>query len=159
MKMKTSTKFFIITLVFAVISYSLNKVIWPETGSIDILLSNVIWPEGSAQIPTGLQLPLLILLAIIESVSFGVGMAFLFLGWKYIKELMPENKKNAMWSFVSIVWLLVSWWPHDNMHRINAPSNLAGLIKIEYMFHVTLILAGCILVYNFWKLLSTRKIS
>jgi hypothetical protein len=106
--------------------------------------------------PTSAQLPLFIFLSVMESLAFGVGVAFLILGWKYMKELLP-NKKSSALAFFAIAWLLISWWPHDNMHRVNPHDNLSGLLKIEYLFHFTLILAGFIVAYNFWKFISRPK--
>ena len=140
--MKTSTKFTIITIVIAVITFGLSRIIWPDV-------------EGAVA-PTGGQLPLFIFLSALESLAFGVGVAFFTLGFKHMKELLPERKSSAL-AFFAIVWLLVSWWPHDNMHRVNGHDNLAGLLKIEYIFHFTLILAGLILAYNFWKFISRPK--
>src|SRR5689334_6407924 len=127
--MKTSTKFTIITIVFAVAAFSLGKVIWPD---ID-----------GAPMPTAGQVPFFIFLSALEALAFGVGIAFAALGWKYAKALIPE-KSQAVLSFVAIVWLLISWWPHDNMHRVNG-MDTTGLLNIEYIFHFTLILCGFIL--------------
>lgn len=142
--MKTKTKFIIITIVLAIISFSLSKVIWPDSSSMSM--------------PTARQLPFFIFISALESLSFGIGVAFVLLGWKYLKALMPENKKGAVLSFFAITWLLVSWWPHDNMHRVNGPSNMAGLLRIEFIFHFTLIIAGFILAYNFWRLVIKSNI-
>ena len=138
--MKTKTKFIIITIIFAAIAFSLSRVIWPDTGM-------------GMPAPSAAQLPFFIFLSVLEAVAFGIGVAFLTLGWKHIKALMPEDNKGAMASFIAITWLLVSWWPHDNMHRVNG-ENLAGLLKIEYTFHFTLILASLVLAYYFWKRVS-----
>ena len=53
--------------------------------------------------------------------------------------------------YLCIGWLLVSWWPHDNLH-IHTGS-LQGLLYIEYGFHMTLILSGLVLAYSFLSLM------
>ena len=50
-------------------------------------------------------------------------------------------------AYLAIGWLLVSWWPHDNMHIHNG-NDLQGLLYIEYGFHVTLMIAGLVLAYS-----------
>jgi|SRR3989344_7357991 len=143
--MKTSTKFIIITIVFAIIAFFLGKIIWPDAVNMGV-------PR-----PSDSQLPFFIFLSLLESASFGMGIALAFLGWKYVKASTPENKKLAIWSFVAIIWVLISWWPHDNMHRVNPPDNLNGLLQIEYIFHFTLIFAGFIFAHYFWKLATKSE--
>ena len=52
--------------------------------------------------------------------------------------------------YLSIAWLMISWWPHIGMHVHNAPDNLQGLIYIDYLFHVPLMIAGAVLAYCFF---------
>ncbi len=139
--MKTSTKFLVITLVFGTIAFFLSRVIWPDV--VDMGMPR----------PSEAQTPLFVFLSLWESAAFGVGIAFSILGWKYIKALMPQNKKAAMACFIAIIWTLISWWPHDNMHRVNPPNDLNGLLSIEFIFHFTLILASFILAHYFWKMI------
>jgi len=37
-----------------------------------------------------------------------------------------------------VAWLMVSWWPHDNLHRTTLAGNWTGLLTIDYGFHLTL---------------------
>ena len=105
--------------------------------------------------PSSAQLPFFMFLSALESVAFGVGMAFLIFGWPMVSKLQGADKKDIKMSFIAISWLLISWWPHDNMHRVNG-ENLAGLLRIEFMFHFTLILAALVLAYTCWKQLKMR---
>ncbi len=50
--------------------------------------------------------------------------------------------------YLAIGWLLVSWWPHDNLH-IHVGNDMQGLLYIEYGFHVTLMICGLIVAYGF----------
>ncbi len=58
--------------------------------------------------------------------------------------------------FIALPWMLVSWWPHDNLHVHNG-MNLQGLLYIEYGFHLTLIIASLILTYGFLTSLKEQK--
>ena len=140
--MKTKTKFIVVAVILAIVAFGLGRVIWPDV------------PTMSMNTPTGVQLPLFIFLSALESVAFGIGVAFAFFGYKYVKAVMPENKKGTALSFIALIWMLVSWWPHDNMHRTNHGNDLWGLLRIEYLFHLTLIIATFILAYFFWKIVK-----
>ena len=133
-------KWFLIglTVVLAIVSFSLSFVIWPN-------------PAGMAM-PSPAQLPWLIGVSVIESIAFGVGFAFLISMW-------PFMKGRDTWDWLPVIaatWLLVSWWPHDNMHRVNG-MEYWGLIRIEWMFHFTLIVAGIIVASFIWKQISGWK--
>ena len=55
-----------------------------------------------------------------------------------------------------MVWLLVSWWPHDNSHIHNG-FDPAGLLIIDLTFHLTIILASLILTFYFIKSIGGIK--
>jgi hypothetical protein len=46
--------------------------------------------------------------------------------------------------YLSIAYLMVSWWPHINMHVHNGPENLQGLIFIDYLFHLPSMIAALV---------------
>ena len=58
--------------------------------------------------------------------------------------------------YLSIGWLLISWWPHDNVYSHNG-EDMQGLLYIEYGFHVTLMAAGLILAYSFLRYSEPAK--
>jgi len=101
--------------------------------------------------PTSAQLPLFILLNAAEALAFGLGIAFLIFGYPLMQAIAPASKRLTLWAFLSIACLLVNWWPHDSLHVANG-VNMGGLLVIEYVFHITLIVAGAILAYFFWVL-------
>jgi len=119
----------------AIISFALGRVIWPEMAGV---------PGPSAAL-----LPHFIFVSALESVAFGLGVGFLLFGWGHLAKAGADKLAKA--AFISIAWFLVSWWPHDNMHRVNGMDNFEGLIRIEYTFHVTLIVGGIILAAYFWR--------
>ncbi len=134
--MKTPWKLLIITLLVGIPAFLLGPVIWPPSPDIR---------------PTQDQMPYLIALSGIEALVFGFGMAFIFFGWPPVKKIANGSSKAARAMYVSLAWLLVSWWPHDNLHIHNA-LNINGLIVIDWSFHFTLIAAGLVLSYSFFTL-------
>ncbi len=134
--MKTRWKMLVITLIIGVPAFFLGPVIW--TPSPDIR-------------PTAAQLPYLLTLSAVEALFFGFGVAFIFYGFPLVRRIAPLEKKAALSMYVSLAWILVSWWPHDNLHIHNA-LDIHGLIIIDYSFHFTLIIAGAVLVYSFFAL-------
>lgn len=130
-------KFIGISLVWAVVAFALSRVIWPDLPSA---------PEPSAT-----QMTFLIAFSVIEALAFGVGIAFSITMWTKFTAKFGGDWLAKL-SFLSVVWLLASWWPHDNMHRVTEHGDYWGLLKLEYGFHATLMIAGAILAY----FLSTR---
>jgi hypothetical protein len=87
----------------------------------------------------------------IEALAFGLGISFLAFGLPLVRKAASGSGLRAWAMYLSIGWLLVSWWPHDNLH-IHTES-LQGLLYIEYGFHMTLILSGLVLAYSFLSLI------
>ena len=118
-------------------------------------LSRIIWPDipGLHAPPAG-QMPFFILMGILEGVAFGIGLAFLIFGF-------PRAMKASGWppkaAFFSTVWLLVSWWPHDNLHRVTPEGDYWFLLKLEYGFHLTLIVAGVFIAYYLWTVYNGKE--
>ncbi|MEX0649799.1 MAG: hypothetical protein WD200_02275 [Candidatus Andersenbacteria bacterium] len=121
--MTTTRKITISTVVIAILAFPLTRVIWPDA-------PDAVGPPSSL-------LPWFIVLGAIEAVSFGLGVSMLVFCWK-------EGQRH-LWPFLAVVWLLMSWWPHDNLHRVAHENNFLNLLIIEYVFHVTLMIAGFIL--------------
>ncbi len=136
--MKTSWKMLLITLVVGVPAFLLGPLIWTPSPDIH---------------PTQAQLPYLIVLSAIEALAFGFGLAFVVYGLPLVKRAGEAGKNAAGAMYASLSWILVSWWPHDNLHIHNA-LNVNGLIVIDYSFHFTVIAAGIVLAYSFFALFS-----
>lgn len=123
------------------------------SGGVTMALGNKIWPPAPGMpVPTAAQLPFFIGLAVAESLAFGLGIAFIILGMPLVRRASGLSRGLGWAVYLSIAWLLVSWWPHDSLHRHNGENSL-GLLYIEYGFHVTLIVAGLVLAYAYVKLL------
>ena len=107
------------------------------------LLTRVIWPDPEGGLSPGTQLlPFFIFIGLMESLAFGAGMSLLVNGWRKF-----ESHRLV---FLAVVWSLISWWPHDSLHRVMPEGDLVQLLRIEYGFHVTLILAGLVVARYLW---------
>jgi len=139
--MKTWHKWTLVTVVVGIVSFVITPAIWPPPANLD--------PGG--------YLPLFILLSAFESLAFGLGVAFLVFGFPVIARAQGSQPLNLA-AYLSVGWFLVNWWPHDNLHKI-VQLNIPRLLAVEYGFHVTLILAGAILVLYFWRTVQTVEIA
>ncbi len=137
--MKGWIKVLLVTVIFAIPAFLLGRIIWPA--SMDM------------PAPTPGQLPFFMIVSAIEAIAFGLGISFLIFGWKTVKKASGPGRNWVDASFISIIWFLVSWWPHDNLHISNG-ENMQRLLYIEWGFHVTLVIAATIVAYTFLKLLK-----
>ena len=140
--MKPWMKVAVVTIIFAVLAMALGQVIWPPA-------------EGGPE-PTSAQVVHFIVLAALTSLTFGLGISFLFFGLPVIREISADSKLRAWAMYLSIGWLLVSWWPHGNLHG-HIGDNIQHLLYIEYGFHVTSYLASLVLAYCFLSLMRERS--
>ena len=138
--MKIWLKVLLITLVFGIPAFILGPILWVPSPDMK---------------PTPMQLPFFMLLSAIEAAIFGFGIAFIIFGWPLVKKASKSKSISAA-AFVSLSWLLVSWWPHDNSHIHNG-MNAQGLLYIDYLFHVTIIIASLILAYYFIRVLNENQ--
>jgi hypothetical protein len=144
---KVKVEIIILTLVLAVIAFMANP-----NGPL-----GTFWrPPMDSMQPTSLQFPFFVILNIFEAIIFGLGVSFLIFGYPLVSAISDGSKALTRAAFVSIAWLLVSWWPHDSMHAHNG-MNLGGLLRIEYIFHFTLMVAGIILAYFFLTIIRQKS--
>ena len=123
------------------------------SGIAAFLLGRVLWPDpvGAATPPPSV-LPIFIGVSALEGLLFGVGVAFIVFGRRW---LAADRSNLGTAAFVAIAWSLVSWWPHDNLHRVT--HDWTGLAAIEVGFHVTLILSILIVATYFLRSLRARS--
>ncbi|HVF98504.1 MAG TPA: hypothetical protein VND68_01590 [Chloroflexia bacterium] len=143
--MKTWMKVLLITLPVALVSLPLGQMLWAPAS------------DGTHEemAMSGLMLLGFIGVGVFEGLALGIGISFLVLGLPVVRRLAAATGSGALaWSaFASIIWFLVSWWPHDGLHR-SMGDDMAALLAVEYAFHVTLIAAGAILAYAFVRAAS-----
>lgn len=140
--MKTGVKVALVTVILGVAAIALGPIIWPVA-------------QGGAH-PTAGQLFFFVILEVIQSLAFGLGVAFLLFGFSAVRRASPNSGLVAWAMYLSIGWLLVSWWPHAHLHQV-VGENLQALLYIEYGFHVTAIIAGLVLAYGFVSLLRQQS--
>jgi hypothetical protein len=145
--MKTWIKVLLVTLLFGLPTIPLSRMLWP-----DVLETT---SGMAANGPTPPQLAMLIGVAVFEALSFGLGVAFLFFGLPIVRRATGGNAPLTWATFAAIAWSLLSWWPHDNLHRVT--SDLSSLISIEYTFHTTLIIGAAIIAYTFLRLVAQAE--
>ncbi|MBI2022094.1 hypothetical protein HYS93_04440 [Candidatus Daviesbacteria bacterium] len=139
--MGIKTKVTLITIFFAVPAFFLGEIIWP--------------PAPEFPKPNHFELSFFLILSILEAVAFGLGYSLIFLGLPLLKKRSGYTTLTKL-AYFSVVWYLINWWPHDNMHAHNG-LNPQGLLIIEYLFHSTLIIAGAILALYFYKVVLKGK--
>jgi hypothetical protein len=100
-------------------------------------------------------LPYFLFLAVGDALLLGLGVSFLLFGFPVMRKVSPDSKLRAWTMYLSIGYLMVSWWPHLNLHAHNG-LNLQGLLYIDYFFHLPLEIAGVALALCFISLMRSR---
>jgi hypothetical protein len=85
----------------------------------------------------------------------GLGVAFLLFGFPVMRKVSPDSRVRAWAMYLSIGYLMVSWWPHLGMHASNG-INLQGLLYIDLFFQLPLEVAGVTLALSFISLMRSR---
>ena len=86
----------------------------------------------------------------------GFGVAFLIFGLPVLRKVSPDSRPRAWAMYLSIGYLMVSWWPHLGMHAHNG-LDLQGLLYIDYIFHLPLEVAGVVLAWSFFSLFRSWR--
>ena len=132
----------VITLIVAVTAFMLGPIIWPPA-------------PAPTSAPNFYFLAMDVLKAVF-AVLLGLGISFLIFGLPVVRRISPDSKTRVGAMYLSIGYLMVSWWPHINMHAHNAPNDLQGLLYIRHLFHVPLIISGVVLACCFISLVRQR---
>lgn len=140
--MKMWVKVLIVTLLVAVPAFFIGPILFP--------------PADMGVEPTAAQIPLFLFLAVGDAILLGLGVAFLIFGFPVVRQVSPDSKLRAWAMYLAIGYLMVSWWPHLNMHASNG-IDFGGLLMIDFIFHLPLEIAGVVLawcafsVFRSWK--------
>lgn len=140
--MQTKTKVAIITAIIAVAAFILSPILFP--------------PADIGVEPTAAQIPLFIFLGVGDAVLLGLGVSFLIFGYPLLGRVSPDSKLRAWAMYLSIGYLMISWWPHLGMHASNG-LDIGGLLIIDFLFHLPLEIAGVVLAYCAYSLFASWR--
>ncbi|WP_066943031.1 AMP-binding protein [Streptomyces lushanensis] len=115
-------------------------------GVLAASLTGTLWP-GSTDL-TGVPSPwsgLFGLLYVVEVLAFAAGAGFLVAGRK---PMLRRGGRRGLTTaaHLAIVWLLVAWWPQDNLYRLAAKQDWPRQAALVYTFNVPLMIAAGIVV-------------
>jgi ABC-type Co2+ transport system permease subunit len=117
--------------VIAVVAFLMTHLFWPSSTDLSVV------PPPFAGLFTGLY--------VAECLSFGLGVSFLFLGRGRLARLGRPPWLTTL-AHLSIVWLLIAWWPQDNFYRLAAKTDWGRQAVLVYGFNITLMIAAAVLV-------------
>lgn len=130
-------------------------------GTVAMLLGPRLWPQSPEFVFTESQhFWAQFALKISEALLFGLGIAFFMTAYPAVRQLSQTKGHHhcaTKRSVYALTWTLSSWWPHDNWH-LAIGHDIGSLIMIEYAFHLTVIIAGLVLAYDFLRALPLPKV-
>ncbi|MFI9162919.1 amino acid adenylation domain-containing protein [Kitasatospora aureofaciens] len=80
-----------------------------------------------------------------ESAAFGGGVAFLLFGLPAVLR-QGRSLRLSLLTYLSVSWLLASWWPQDNLYRLTAATDWPRETTMVYVFNIPLMLAAVVVV-------------
>jgi len=131
--MKRWMKVTIVTLVVAVPAFVLGPVLFP--------------PADVGSEPSVAQIPFFMFLGAADAILLGLGVSFLVFGLPVLRKVSPDSRLRAWAMYLAIGYLMVSWWPHLNLHISTPIDNWQMLLYIDFLFHLPLEIAGVVLAY------------
>jgi hypothetical protein len=131
--MKRSMKVSIVTLMVAVPAFVLGPVLFP--------------PADVGSEPSAAQIPFFMFLGAADAILLGLGVSFLVFGLPVLRKVSPDSRLRAWAMYLAIGYLMVSWWPHLNLHISTPIDNWHMLLYIDFLFHLPLEIAGVVLAY------------
>ena len=114
-------------------------------------------PAG-ADVPPDSVFPLFALLLLLESLAFGVGVAYVVQAWRTLfGPGIAALERGVAWC---VTYLLLAPWPHDYLHRIthiNGVFNWPALAGIEYVFHFGIVPIGVLVATYLRRTRGVRR--
>ena len=126
----------LLTIIVAIIAFFAEPLIWP-IDPLNPTIQSTLAPYR--------------FLSILESIMLGLGVSFLLFAWPLFRKIHAESTFLAIGTYISIGWLLSSWWVHDNLH-FYAGMDKQSQLYIEYVFHIPLMIAIVFVTYSFLEL-------
>jgi hypothetical protein len=121
----------LLAALVALVAFLTTDSLWPGSTDLSVV------PQPWARLFTGLY--------VAECLSFGLGVAFLLFGRGRLTRLGRPPWLTTL-AHLSIVWLLVAWWPQDNFYRLAAKTDWGRQAALVYGFNITLMIAAAVLV-------------
>jgi hypothetical protein len=100
--MKLRTKVLAVTLLVAVPAFLLGPILFP--------------PADVGSEPSAAQIPFFMFLGAADAIFLGLGVSFLVFGLPVLRKVSPDSRVRAWAMYLAIGYLMVSWWPHLNLH-------------------------------------------
>ncbi|MFI7357028.1 AMP-binding protein [Streptomyces avidinii] len=113
-------------------------------GFVALIITNLLWP-GSTDL-TGVPQPWAFLFSVLylfECLAFGVGVVFLFGGRARMRR-QRRSPSLTVAAHLAVSYLLLAWWPQDNLYRLAAKQDWPQQAALVYTFNVPLMIAGAI---------------
>ncbi|WP_327411854.1 AMP-binding protein [Streptomyces sp. NBC_01233] len=113
-------------------------------GFVALILTNLLWP-GSTDL-TGVPQPWAFLFSVLylfECAAFGVGVVFLFGGRARMRSRGRGRRITAA-AHLAVSYLLLAWWPQDNLYRLAAKQDWPRQAALVYAFNIPLMIAGAV---------------
>lgn len=131
--MKRWMKVTIVTLMVAVPAFVLGPVLFP--------------PADVGSEPSAALIPFFMFLGAADAILLGLGVSFLVFGLPVLRKVSPDSRLRAWAMYLAIGYLMVSWWPHLNLHISTPIDDWQMLLYIDFLFHLPLEIAGVVLAY------------
>lgn len=131
--MKRWMKVLIVTLLVAVPAFILGPILFP--------------PADVGSEPSAAQIPFFVFLGAADAILLGLGVSFLVFGFPVLRMVSPDSRVRASAMYLSIGYLMVSWWPHLSLHISTPIRDWQMLLYIDFLFHLPLEIAGAVLAY------------
>ena len=141
--MKRWMKVTIVTLMVAVPAFVLGPVLFP--------------PADVGSEPSAAQIPFFMFLGAADAILLGLGVSFLVFGLPVLRKVSPDSRLRAWAMYLAIGYLMVSWWPHLNLHISTPIDNWQMLLYIDFLFHLPLEMAGVVLAYCAFSLFMSWR--
>ncbi|MFE6498554.1 amino acid adenylation domain-containing protein [Kitasatospora sp. NPDC057738] len=124
-------------LIFAAGAWAMTDVLFP--GSTDL---------------TGVPSPYsgwFRLLYLCENLAFGAGLVWFGAGFEAVLRQGRPVRLSAL-AHLAITWLLVNWWPQDNLYRLTKATDWLRETVMVFAFNVPLMLAALVLIrFMLWQ--------
>ncbi|RPF44012.1 acyl-CoA synthetase (AMP-forming)/AMP-acid ligase II [Streptomyces sp. Ag109_G2-6] len=111
---------------------------------VALFATDLIWP-GSTDL-TGVPGPwsfLFSVLYLFECSAFAAGLLFLFAGRRRMSRPGPGRRLTAA-AHLAVAYLLLAWWPQDNLYRLAAKHDWPRQAALVYSFNIPLMIAALI---------------